>query len=194
MALSLDNNTHKEIEKLAQALEHYPFRQLTLHELTPSAVLVPLLPQDQETHMVFTKRNGQVKDHKHQIAFPGGMKEPQDKTLLDTALRECEEEISLAPQNVTILGRLSDLCTPTGYRITPFVGLLEEQTQFQVDPRETEEIFKVPLKHLLDPQNFSLQKAEFFGEEFDLPFYRYHKHTIWGATGRMVRELLNLLS
>lgn len=180
------------LTQLSKKLKNYPYRRRPLKNFTASAVLIPLLPTPTKTQIIFTERNGYVRDHKHQIAYPGGMKERTDKSLLATALRECEEEIGLQSKDVTVLGRLNDLYTPTGYRISPFVGLLKPSTRFCVDPRETEKLLRVPLDALLNPKNFRLQKAEFFSKAFDLPFYHYRGHVIWGATGRMTREFLGL--
>lgn len=179
--------------KLAQRLKSHRPRYLPLEDFKSSAVLVPLVKMPRGFSVLYTKRSGKVKDHKYQISFPGGVREKHDKNLVWTALRESNEEIGLSPENVTILGRLRDLYTPTGYRITPIVGSLHTVVPLKANPHEIDEIFQVPLKHLLGGRNRRWQRAELYGPRFDLPYFQYNRHTIWGATGRITHELLSLI-
>jgi 8-oxo-dGTP pyrophosphatase MutT (NUDIX family) len=141
-------------------------------------------------NILYTRRTHRVRDHKNQISFPGGVREKGDISLVETALRESEEEIGLHPAGVKILGRLKDLYTPTGYRITPIVGILTQPQQLKPNPHEIQEIFQVPLQHLMNRKNMKVQKAEFFGKAFDIPFFNFRHYTIWGATGRITREFI----
>lgn len=180
------------LDQLLRRLKTHQPRHLPLKGFTCSAVLVPIVPVASAYNILFTRRTHRVRDHKNQISFPGGVKERQDASLIQTALRETEEEIGLDRSEVQILGRLKDLYTPTGYRITPIVGLLSKPLRFKPNPYEIEEIFQVPLTHLLDRKNMKLQKAEFFGKAFDIPFFNFRHYTIWGATGRITREFIEL--
>ena len=180
-------------KKLAQKLKSHRPSYLPLEDFRSSAVLVPLIRMPRGFSVLYTQRSDRVRDHKNQISFPGGVREKQDKNLIHTALRESKEEIGLLPENVSVLGRLRDLYTPTGYRITPFVGCINAPVPFRPNPHEIKEILQVPLKHLLNPRNNRWQRAEFYGPRFDLPYFRYGNHTIWGATGRITHELLTLI-
>jgi 8-oxo-dGTP pyrophosphatase MutT (NUDIX family) len=160
---------------------------------TSSAVLVPLIRKRGEYRLLFTLRTDQVRDHKNQISFPGGVYEKSDGDLLETALRESQEELGLPPEKVLVVGSLPELYTPTGYRITPFVGVIPSPVRLSPNPREIKQLIEVPLKHLLKPANMRLQAAEFFDRQFDVPFFSYKNHTIWGATGKITQELVDLM-
>ncbi len=157
---------------------------------TPSAVLVLLDEQAHEPQVLYTLRTDRVRDHKKQVSFPGGVREKQDRNLEDTALRETFEETGLTPSSVELWGPLPPLYTPTGYHITPFVGRLLQPPHFQPNPHEIEEIFWVPLSHLLNPAHLSLDPAELYETRFAMPSFQYQRHLIWGATGRITLELI----
>ncbi len=178
---------------ISQMLQRRKKAPLTLEGYKPSAVLVPLFLKRGKYHLLFTQRSLTVKDHKGQISFPGGVKERQDKSLQETALRESQEELGIPPQLVEILGELGDILTPTRYRITPFVGMIPHPFSFKLNRQEIEQLIEVPLDHLLKPANLTIEKSEFFDEQFDSPYFHYREHTIWGATGRITRELVELI-
>ncbi len=178
---------------ISKALLNRKKSNFSLEGYTPSAVLVPLFFKQGKYHLLYTLRSFEVKDHKGQISFPGGVKEAVDKTLLETALRESFEEIGLPTEQVEVLGELEDIYTPTHYRITPFVGMIPFPIPFKINHREIEGLIEVPLDHLLEPNNLTYQHLEFFDSTLDSPYFRYKQHTIWGATGRITRELINLL-
>lgn len=168
-------------------------RGLSLEGYTPCAVLVPLFLKSGRYHLLFTERSRSVRDHKGQISFPGGCREKADADLVQTALRETEEEIGLKPAAVEVLGELGDLFTPTRYRITPFVGWIRDPMTLKLNRDEIERAFEIPLDHLANPRNFKSEASELYDRSFDYPFFRYRGHTIWGATGRITREFLSLL-
>src|SRR5437667_5720121 len=91
-------------------------------DMKPSSVLVPLFLKDGEYHMLFTRRTDHLRNHPGQISFPGGRRDETDASLLETALREAEEELGLMRGDVKVLGELDDMFTATQYRITPFVA------------------------------------------------------------------------
>lgn len=178
---------------LAQILKQRALTSLPLGDFIPAAVLVPLFLQDGQYHVLFTQRSMTVRDHKGQIAFPGGMVEKEDQGLVATALRETEEELGILPANVDILGQLSELITPTGYHITPYVGVIPPGTAYRLNAEEISGIIEVPLEHLLEPQNMRLERGEFFNSQTEMPYFQYRQHVIWGATGRITRELVELI-
>jgi len=160
---------------------------------TPSAVLVPLYEKEGQYHLLYTLRSLQVRDHKGQISFPGGVQETSDSNLIQTALRESEEEIGLKPGSVEIIGELEDILTPTQYRITPFVGLIPHPYSFTLNAIEIAELVEVPLNFLLEPANLCYGRPDIEDCQWDTPFFRYERHTIWGATGRITKELVELI-
>ena len=155
----------------------------------PAAVLVPLVHRDEALTVLFTERSLDLPDHPGQISFPGGRVEPGDADAPVAALREAEEEVGLPRERVTVLGRLADYETVTGYRVTPIVGWLEPPLELKPDPVEVADVFEVPLAFLLDPAN---QKRHFrmIGElrrdYFAIPFGERY---IWGATAAMLMIL-----
>jgi 8-oxo-dGTP pyrophosphatase MutT (NUDIX family) len=158
-----------------------------------AAVLIPLFKKGQEYHLLFTRRTERVEHHKGQISFPGGRRDPTDPDLLATALREAEEEMGIRRKDVQILGELDDICTITDFCVAPFVGLIPYPYPFQVNPHEIEEVLEVPLSTLLDKAHFREEIRQKDGQPYPAFFYEYKHHTIWGATARILKQLLELL-
>ena len=161
----------------------------------PSAVLIPLFCRDGEYHILFTKRTETVKYHKGQISFPGGAYEEEDGTLLNTALRECNEEIGLPPEAVEVLGELDDMFTMgSGYSISPFVAAIPWPYPFKADPIEVEEIFEVPISALLD-KDHSHEETRVIGDQVVTMYtYQYQGKVIWGATARILAQFLDIFT
>ncbi|NWF77794.1 MAG: CoA pyrophosphatase [Chloroflexi bacterium] len=149
-----------------------------------SAVLIPLFYSQGQYHVLFTERSEEVNFHKGQVCFPGGTREPSDSSLLQTALREAEEEIGLKAKDVEVLGEFDDNVTFTSdYVISPFVALIPYPYPLKADGREIKEIFSIPLSFLMDEANF----------ERDSGAYKYEGHVIWGATARILKQFMELL-
>ncbi|MFU8795957.1 MAG: NUDIX hydrolase [Dehalococcoidia bacterium] len=169
---------------IAGALARRKKRRIESEDLIASAVLIPIFSRQGQYHLLFTERSDEVDFHKGQVCFPGGKQEPADSTLLETALREAEEEISLRARDVEILGELDDMPTiTTNYVISPFVGFIPHPYPFKIDSREIREVFSVPLSFLADDANF----------REDTWSYEYEGHVIWGATARILRQFVELL-
>jgi len=178
-----------DFSKILQQREHSPF---PVKDFLPAGVLVPLFVKNDAFQVLFTQRSMTVRDHKGQISFPGGMYESHDQDLLATALRETEEELGIPSAKVEVVGRLSELITPTGYHITPYVGIIPHGIVYRLNEEEISGIIEVPLEHLLAPQNMRLERGEFFNRQTEMPYFEYEQHVIWGATGRITRELVEL--
>ena len=154
-----------------------------------AAVLVPLIPRDNEVHVLLTQRTAHLKDHPSQISFPGGRVEGSDENRIETALREAEEEIGLARERVAVLGTLPDYDMPSGFRISPVIGWIEPPFTMQLDPIEVESAFEVPLSFVLDPANHQYRRYEFNGRSRDYLAMPYQGRYIWGATAGMLQRL-----
>jgi 8-oxo-dGTP pyrophosphatase MutT (NUDIX family) len=156
-----------------------------------AAVLVPLFFKAGVPHVLFTKRPTHLRQHGGQISFPGGGREAADQTLLHTALRETDEELGVHPSQVEVLGTLDEVPSITDFRVTPYVGSIAE-ARWRPSPDEVAELIEVPLRSLLDPSAARVERRLFRGAEHDVHFFDYGLHVIWGVTGRIVRNLLDV--
>jgi 8-oxo-dGTP pyrophosphatase MutT (NUDIX family) len=155
----------------------------------PASVLVPLVMRDEGLNVLLTRRAGHLKKHAGQISFPGGKFEEADGSMVETALRESEEEIGLDPSVVDIAGALNIYITVTGYAVTPIVGFVEPMDNLIADAGEVAEIFEVPLTFLMDARNHKRHSGFLNGVErfwYAMPYEEYY---IWGATAGMLRDL-----
>lgn len=187
--------TGRHLDLLRRAMEA-PSRRLEVPPpgLRPAAVLVPVEAAPDGERVVFTRRTDQVEYHKGQISFPGGAVDPGDRDRVETALRESLEEIGLRPQDVEVLGMLDDLpVTRSGFCITPVVGLIGRYPYpFEPNPREVAEILEVPLSWLLDPEHMRVRAvSDELGRTFTDFLFDWHGHLIWGATGRILKGLID---
>jgi 8-oxo-dGTP pyrophosphatase MutT (NUDIX family) len=169
-----------------KVIEHPPFSH--------AAVLVPLFKKGEDCHLLFTKRSDQVKYHKGEISFPGGVVDEEDSELISTALREAFEEIGLKENDVQIIGILDDIVTITEFIVTPIVGLFPYPYLFKVSEVEIAELIEVPLASLLDEDCFSEREIFRGGRNEVVYTYQYEKHIIWGATARILKQFLDLIS
>jgi 8-oxo-dGTP pyrophosphatase MutT (NUDIX family) len=161
--------------------------------LAPAAVLVPLFEAGGELKVLFTQRTLTVKDHRGQVSFPGGVRDQEDPDLLATALRETSEEIGLAPEAAEVLGILPPVATITGYWIVPYVVAIPHPYDFHLNPREVERLFFLPLAGFCDPGRWSSGPYTYRGRETRVCCWRGEGTLVWGATARILLELLDRL-
>jgi 8-oxo-dGTP pyrophosphatase MutT (NUDIX family) len=170
-------------------------RKVIEHPSFPrAAVLLPLYEKDGGCHLLFTKRTYHVKHHKGEISFPGGMVDKEDADLERTALREASEEIGLGERDAQILGTLDDIVTVTEFIVTPFVGVVPYPYPFKLSPVEIAELIEVPLATLLDPSCFGEREILQNDRKRMVEAYQYKDHNIWGATARILKQFLDLIS
>ena len=163
-------------------------------KLRPAGVLMPVQVIDSVAQVLLTKRASQLKHHPGQIAFPGGKQEESDADVTAAALREAREEIGLPEDAVRVLGVLPTHETVTSFTVTPVIGLIERDFTITPERGEVEEVFRVPLSHVTDKSNFSVQGRRWLGQRrhyYTVPFGPYY---IWGATARILRGLAERLS
>jgi 8-oxo-dGTP pyrophosphatase MutT (NUDIX family) len=156
-----------------------------------AAVLVPLFVRDGDLRVLLTRRTDTVEHHRGQISFPGGVEEEDDDTPWATAMRETEEELGIAPGDVCLLGALTPLVTVTDFFVEPFVGAIPYPHVLRPAAAEIAEVIDVPVAALLDPK--ALERRLLPGREEPTLFYHHGSHVIWGATARMLKELLDAL-
>ncbi|HLT29660.1 MAG TPA: CoA pyrophosphatase [Myxococcaceae bacterium] len=180
-------------ETLKVELLRHPSRPLRIpgvEGLRESAVLIPLRLREGEPHLLFTIRPQNLRRHAGQIAFPGGARDPSDASSVAAALREAHEEVGIAPDRVEILGALDEVATPSGFRITPHVGVFPEDLAITPDPIEVAATFEAPLRALTAPGVHRVERWAREGREWEVDFYPFGEHTIWGVTGRILRAFL----
>jgi 8-oxo-dGTP pyrophosphatase MutT (NUDIX family) len=178
-------------ENIRRFLETFQRQECDRRDLLPAGVLVPLFERNGELHVVLTQRTDEVEHHKGQISFPGGVKNERDTTIIETALRETEEEIGLPRNAVKVFGMLNDFQTSSGFRITPVVAFLLSVPSFSINTAEVSQIFDIPLSFFLDVRNEHVERHKRSGKMMNIYFYRYGQYEIWGATAAMLRSFLH---
>jgi 8-oxo-dGTP pyrophosphatase MutT (NUDIX family) len=160
----------------------------------PAAVLCALFDEAGEAHVVLTRRSSRLRSHTSQVSFPGGRLDPGE-TAVHAALREAHEEVGLDPDTIDVFGRLATMRTAVNPApIVPFVGALPGRPELHPNPAEVERAFTVPLTELTDPDVYREELWTFpDGAEQAMYFFELMGDTVWGATARMLRELLDLV-
>jgi 8-oxo-dGTP pyrophosphatase MutT (NUDIX family) len=157
-----------------------------------AAVLVPLHEKDGAVHLLLTRRPQHLARHPGQLSVPGGRAHPGED-LLDAALREAEEEIALRRADADVLGRLSEtLVLQSAFRLTPWVASVPYPYAYAADPGEVDEILHVPLAALERPGIHRVERREVYGMNLDVHFFTLGADVLWGATARIVWELLGV--
>jgi 8-oxo-dGTP pyrophosphatase MutT (NUDIX family) len=145
--------------------------------------------------VIFTERTNHVEHHKGQMCFPGGACDDIDVDCEETALRETFEEIGVSSDHVKVVGHLDDMITISNFRVTPIVGFLQHETSYpyEVNSHEVSRVVEVPLPFLLEEENMELEIRDHNGREVLVPAFTYDGHRIWGATARMLHQLIELM-
>lgn len=159
--------------------------------LRKAAVLIPITrPRSgKKSEIVLTVRSENLNSHPGQISLPGGSEEPHDADAVATALRESEEEIGLDQDNVEVIGRLGDMAVPSGFQITPIVGLIEPGLEFLPCPIEVAEIFHVPLSHLMNLDSYKSTPMIYDNQTRKVLELQFEGFRIWGATAAILYHL-----
>jgi 8-oxo-dGTP pyrophosphatase MutT (NUDIX family) len=184
------NMTRFTLHLLKDRFSLNPDPQAAPPDLQPAGVLAPLFLVDAELHLLFTQRTMTVRDHRGQISFPGGVLSPGDPHLLATALRETQEEIGLAPEKVEVLGSLKPLATVTGYWVTAFVGLIPYPYDFLLNSGEVQRLLLLPLEGFCDPRRWNSGDYTYKGRIVRVCCWKQQQTVIWGATARLLLDLL----
>jgi 8-oxo-dGTP pyrophosphatase MutT (NUDIX family) len=157
-----------------------------------AAVLVPVITRPDGEALLFTKRADHLGEHPGQMSFPGGGREPIDDDLEATAKREALEEVGLQPTDAEIVGRLDDIPTVSDYAVRPFVARVPDR-EYVPDEREVAEIVVLPIAELTDRENYDSERRDhpYYGD-IRIHYFRVDGYTVWGATGRMLVQFLEL--
>ncbi len=159
-----------------------------------SAVLILLYPVDNQAYFPLILRQRYAGCHSGEVSFPGGRYELTDETLINTALREANEEIGLVVDDVKVLGTLTEIFIATSnFLVLPVIGYIPYRPQFVLNTREVNCVFEVDLNCFLNPENTGVGEILIPGETVLTPHYEVEGNKIWGATAKMIIELLLVL-
>ncbi len=157
--------------------------------LRAAAVLVPVIMRANGLQILLTQRPEHMKSHAGQISFPGGKVERDDQNMIDTALRETEEEVGITRNFIEPVGLLERYSTGTGFDITPVVALVQPEFILKIDPNEVAEAFEVPLRFLMDDNRYETHNWDWKGKTYFFHAISYGERYIWGATAGILRNL-----
>lgn len=194
-------NVDVSVEGIAAMLEAKgPARgpDVTVADARAAAVLVALFADDGtrsgDARVVLTRRSATMRNHRGEIAFPGGRQEPGEE-LHRAALREAQEEVGIDPASVQIVGALDQLTTVASrFLVAPYVGVLEARPDYHPNPAEIDRAFDVALGELMAPDVYREEVWDFPWGERNVSFFLLEGETVWGATARILRELLVLVT
>jgi 8-oxo-dGTP pyrophosphatase MutT (NUDIX family) len=179
-------------EALKKILHNRSPRAAPRKELRPAAVLIPLVSTPEGLQLLLTRRASNLRRQPGHISFPGGAIDPTDPSPLAAALRESDEEVGLRRSDVAVLGQLDEHETVTGFRVTPFVGAVKGPYAFRPN-HEVAELIWVPWSVLRHPGLLQIEHRMHRGKMVPVYHYLYKGYDIWGITGRIIKELLDLI-
>jgi 8-oxo-dGTP pyrophosphatase MutT (NUDIX family) len=160
--------------------------------LRHAAVLIPLFQDGNDFSVLLTERTQKVEAHKGQISFPGGRIDENDRSLLETALREAYEEVGIHQKDVIVLGRTDDMRTvASNYIVHPFVGLIPTSYSFVINKDEVERLITVPFRVFFE--GGSVMPVNYEGRVYESLAYTYYGEVIWGATARIMENLVGIV-
>ena len=166
-------------------------------KLTKSAVLVPIVFENNLANIILTYRSAKLKDHAGQISFPGGRIDKKDLSPIDTAIRETKEEIGIEKKYINILGNLDNYVTGTGFQILPIIANVIGGYDISINSKEVESVFKLPMSILMNKKNHDIQEKLYNNGEilyhYNFNVINYENHFIWGATASILLNLYEKL-
>jgi 8-oxo-dGTP pyrophosphatase MutT (NUDIX family) len=181
------------LDDLLQRVRSYSPRLLETDRRFPEAAVLVPITRSEEPELILTLRASGLSTHGGEVAFPGGRRDPEDADLIQTALREAEEEVGLPPGLVEVVGPLSTLVSRHGIQVTPYVGLVPEYVDYRHNDDEIAAVFTAPLSFFCEDPRETTHRIDYLGRSWYVPSYRYGEYKIWGLTAIMVVELVNLL-
>jgi 8-oxo-dGTP pyrophosphatase MutT (NUDIX family) len=180
------------LTQIRNRLKGYRARTLKSPRAICAGVIVPVFEREKELFVILTKRTQTVRAHKGEVSFPGGMCEERDASTLNTALRECCEEIGVLGKDVDVIGRLDDMITLTGFVITPYVGVIPYPYEFKTNPEEVAYLIYFPMESLIEAVP-EYDKAKLDNHVIRVPSIYYQGDRIWGATCRILLQFRQII-
>lgn len=181
------------LDELLQRVRGYQPQDMVSDKHYPEAAVLMPITRSEDPELVLTLRASSLSTHSGEVAFPGGRRDPEDLTLVHTALRESQEEIGLPPGLVEMVGPMSSLVSRYGIKVTPYVGLVPDYVEYQANDSEIAAVFQVPLRFFCEDRREVTHRIDYLGRSWYVPCYRYQQFKIWGLTAIMVVELVNVL-
>lgn len=157
--------------------------------LRDGAVLIGFVERKEGMQVILTKRAEHLRHHPGQISFPGGKYETEDHTLVNTALREAEEEIGIHEKHIKVFGQLPKLPTISQFNVTPFLAFISPDYTTQIDPNEVASVFEVPANHILNPEKLYSSKFNLRNTSHRVFAIPYQQHFIWGMTAQIIESM-----
>lgn len=169
----------------------------TIEDALPEAgILVPVTRNPSNPEIILTRRAQHMSTHQGQVAFPGGKFDLEDGSVAQTALRECHEEVGIAPEEVELIAPLSQVISLHGIRVSPYVGLVDEDVEVTPNLDELDSIFRVSVNDILEMEPTRRDRTTFKGMALSIPSYDYtyqgETYEIWGLSAIVMVELLNV--
>ena len=193
--LNLDTSALSSLEVVTQAVAAFQPDQVLrqpLENVRPSAVLVGLFESSNGVEAILTRRSQNLTNHRGEISFPGGRLDAGE-SVLQAALRETQEEIGLSPEDVEVVGELNSMATVvSNSHIVPIVGRYRTPPKLHAVNNEVDRVFSVPLSELVQTDTYSQEHWIFDDREFQINFFYLDDETIWGATARILFQVMML--
>jgi len=179
-------------ENRFEVLSRRTARTIPGGDFRPASVLAPIQQRPDGDHIILTQRSENLRSHSGQVAFPGGRVDPHDHSPAAAALREAHEEVGIDPDHVHLLGQLDQVVAGYNFLVTPFVGMIPYPYEFRLNPVETAAVFSVPVQALVSQGALSID-SRLSRRRGPIYHFQYEEWDIWGATARMVKQLLELV-
>ncbi len=178
--------------ELEQRLSGFVPRKMDPAGREEASVLISLFSEGRGASLLLTKRSENLTTYQGQISFPGGRKEPDDATPVETALRETNEELGIPPEKIKVLGEFHDYLSKDGMVVHTIPGFLEDTSRFTIQAEEVECLIRVPLDFFVDnPPRSEIRKRN--GSLMEIYFYDYQEKVIWGLTAQIIKHFVDEL-
>ena len=180
-------------EIIRQALAQRVVERVDGTGMIPAAVMILLYRKEGEYCILLNKRSEEVEHHKGEMSFPGGARDPEDLDLLETALRETEEEMGIKREDITVLGEMDEIVTRSNFQVSVFAGTIEYPYKFTPSAIEIAEVVEFPVAALIDPANRRVETRWIDGMPLTSYSYVHEEHVVFGATARILQSCIEIL-
>ena len=180
-------------EIIRQALAQRVVERVDGTGMIPAAVMILLYRKEGEYCILLNKRSEEVEHHKGEMSFPGGPRDPEDFDLLETALRETEEEMGIKREDITVLGEMDEIVTRSNFQVSVVTGTIEYPYKFTPSAIEIAEVVEFPVAALIDPANRRVETRWIDGMPLTSYSYVHEEHVVFGATARILQSCIEIL-